>query len=67
MTELDAKVVPNSLWRHRNGAMYKVLFLTNELNTEQYPLTVVYEGRGNGKRWSRPLADWHRSMTFVSY
>lgn len=53
-----------SKWRHRNGASYTVIMLTN-LYTESpevYPITVVYRG-DNGKVWSRPLNDWHRSMT----
>lgn len=52
-----------SVWMHRNGNLYRVLFLTNGSDRPAtYPRTVVYEGE-NGARWSRPLADWHRSMT----
>ena len=53
-----------SEWRHTNGNLYHVLCIANE-HTErpdQYPVTVVYQG-DNGRIWSRPLSDWHRSMT----
>ena len=55
---------PRSVWQHRDGDIYKVVMLANEA-TEQpdrYPVTVVYRGK-DGKVWSRPLSDWHRSMT----
>ena len=52
-------------WQHTNGARYIVRSYTNQHSTNpKYPLTVVYEGTG-GKMWSRPAADWHRSMTPV--
>jgi len=54
-----------SVWRHHSGRYYEVLFLTNEHDRSDYPRTVVYQGQ-NGKRWSGPLADWHRRMTFAS-
>lgn len=58
-------VKPSSRWRHTNGNEYVVLFLTNENSTRpNYPVTVVYAGPG-GHRWSRPLSDWHRSMTLI--
>lgn len=52
-----------SRWMHRNGTVYIVLFLTNTHSTDyrRYPPVVVYRGE-NGKRWSRPAADWDRSM-----
>ena len=53
-----------SKWRHTNGIKYKVIAIANELNTEKYPTTVVYEGK-NGKVWSRPLSDWYRSFTEI--
>lgn len=55
---------PGSVWSHRNGNVYEVLFLTNVTDSYDvhYPLTVVYKG-ANGKTWSRVAADWHRSMT----
>lgn len=59
-------VEENSLWKHTNGNIYRVLFLTNTaaLFPEIYPITVVYKGM-NGNVWSRPLSDWHRSMTII--
>lgn len=57
-----------SLWQHTSKRIYRVLFVTNnkgDADSERrakYPPTVVYEGV-NGKRWSRPLHDWARSMT----
>lgn len=59
-----APVTAGSLWRHYNGNVYTVLLVANQesANEERYPKTVVYIG-GNGKCWSRPLDDWHRSMT----
>lgn len=57
-----------SRWRHRDGhTSYTVEAITNESTErpEQYPVTIVYRG-GNGKLWSRPAHDWHRSMTFES-
>jgi hypothetical protein len=55
-----------SHWIHTNGEEYEVICYTNTATTlpEKYPITVIYSGR-NGKIWSRPLADWHRSMTPV--
>lgn len=59
-------VTPKSRWKHRNGNVYTVLFIANHAseNEERYPKTVVYQGE-NGNIWSRPLSDWHRSMTFL--
>lgn len=57
-------VTANSEWIHTNGNKYIVLCIANE-HTErpnQYPVTVVYQGE-NLKIWSRPLTEWHRSMT----
>jgi predicted alpha/beta hydrolase len=57
---------PTSEWQHSNGVLYVVLCIANEF-TEQpdrYPQTVVYMGL-NGRVWSRPATDWHRSMTLV--
>lgn len=57
---------PQSRWRHTNGNLYTVLCIANEFTErpEQYPPTVVYQG-DNGRIWSRPVADWARSMTPV--
>jgi hypothetical protein len=55
-----------SLWKHRNGNIYRVLLITNMQSTkEEYPVTVVYEGYVNREIWSRPLSTWHSSMTQV--
>ena len=58
---------PSSRWQHINGNYYNVLLIANEhsQNQENYPTTVVYRG-DNNLVWSRPLRDWHRSMTLVS-
>lgn len=58
------EVTPLSRWRHSNGNTYAVILIANDHseNQDRYPTTVVYRGY-NGKTWSRPLSDWHRSMT----
>jgi hypothetical protein len=53
---------PGSVWQHRNGNIYYVVSVTNLLDVERYPKTVVYQG-ANGRLWSRPADDWHRSFT----
>lgn len=60
---LSGIVVPTegSRWLHYNGNVYTVLFCVNNLDTEDYPCSVVYEGPG-GRRWTRRLADWHHSF-----
>lgn len=60
-------LMPESYWRHRNGIIYKLLFITNRdtLLPDKYPVTVVYQGVANGKLWSKPLGDWCRSMTYI--
>lgn len=64
---MNSEVRENTRWKHRNGCLYTVLFLTNEHTErpETYPVSVVYKG-DNGNVWSRPLSDWHRSMTEVT-
>lgn len=56
---------PGSTWRHRNGAEYRVLFVTNRHHaSDAHPPDVVYESLDHPERkWSRPLADWARSFT----
>ena len=54
-----------SFWKSGSGSMYKVLHITNEENTEYFPLTVVYEGE-NKKMLSCELKYWPIGMTFVS-
>ena len=60
-----ATPTPGSVWRHRNGAEYRVLFLTNQHHDSSgHPPNVVYESLDHSERkWSRPLADWARSFT----
>ena len=53
------------IWMHYNGRKYRVLFIANDNGNEKYPPHVVYENTESGSKWSRLLADWHRSMTFV--
>ena len=56
----------NSTWRHKNGALYKVAVITNVGSTRaEYPPTVVYFNVMTDTCWSRPVSDWHRSMTRV--
>ena len=58
------EVTPLSRWKHSNGNTYAVLLITNEHseNQDRYPTTVVYRDY-DYKTWSKPLSDWHRSMT----
>lgn len=65
-TRVAATHIPedNSLWMHKSGDLYRVLFVTNLLSEkEDYIPTVVYEHEVSGIKWSRPLTDWARSMT----
>ena len=60
----DHTVFVGSLWHHKNGNKYEVITIANsETKTDRYPVTVVYKNIDNGTIWSRPLSDWHRSMT----
>lgn len=52
-------------YKHRNGNIYTVLFLTNSGGREKHPVDVVYIGQ-NGKIWSRRLTDWDRSFTLLN-
>ena len=56
--------VMGSMWRHKSGTLYVVADLTN-MGSERadYPPTVVYFDQATGKRWSRPVSEWSRSMT----
>jgi hypothetical protein len=69
MSDLDLApatgIVPDSLWRHHSGRRYHVVFLTNEFsaNTEKYPVTVVYRGVVNGRRWSKSRERFLATMT----
>lgn len=67
MTE-NQTPTPGSVWEHHSSRLYKVLFLTNTAGDGvTCPHTVVYEGYHNTppNRWSGPLSDWHRRMTYV--
>jgi hypothetical protein len=52
-------------FKHKNGNIYTVLFLTNIDSTPEHPIDVVYMGQ-NGKIWSRRLSDWDRSFTLLN-
>ena len=60
------EVTPLSRWTHGNGSTYTVIIVTNEHseNQDRYPTTVVYRDY-DYKTWSKPLSDWHRSMTKI--
>lgn len=57
----------DSVWQHYNGQRYKVLLIAGQHseNLERYPITVVYQNIENKRIWTRPLNDWHRSMTKI--
>lgn len=56
------KPIEGQQYKHKNGNIYTVLFLTNTENLrEDHPIQVVYQGE-NGNKWSRPLSDWYRSF-----
>lgn len=57
----------NSVWSHRNGNVYQVLDYTNVESDRQddYPTTVVYRNLDDGRKYSRRLVDWDRSMSWV--
>jgi hypothetical protein len=59
---------PGQFWRHRNGILYRVLFVANEgSDSPTYPPTVCYYTADrpfeHARKWARQLHDWHRSMT----
>jgi len=64
--EVVRGVERGSLWQHKVGGKYLVLNLTNvhAVHPGTYKVTVVYQDE-DGLIWSRPLSDWHRSMTRV--
>jgi len=53
-------------YKHRNGNIYTVLFLTNIHTSieliESHPVDVIYIGQ-NGRLWSKRLSDWNKSFT----
>lgn len=64
------KMMNGKQYKHNNGNIYTVLFLTNTASStdsspetlKNHPIDVVYMGQ-NGKVWSRRLSDWDRSFT----
>lgn len=64
---LKMPVNTHSIWRHTNGNTYEVLMHTNIETKDpvRYPTTVVYRNTKNNAMYSRPISDWHRSMTLV--
>lgn len=57
-----------SVWSHHNGNIYRVLDYTNVESDRQddYPTTIIYQNTANGKKYSRKLVDWARSMVEIS-
>lgn len=62
------EVMPLDVWRHKNGADYRVLFVANTHHeSEKHPPVVVYETlRDLDLKCSRSLSDWHRSFTLLN-
>lgn len=54
----------NAFYRHRNGNLYEVTGFNNEEHARQdeYPTKVEYRNYMTGKKYSRDLVDWWRSM-----
>ena len=53
-----------TIWTHRNGISYKVVGFSNtESTNDKYPVMIHYDNAETGSHWSRPAADWDRSMT----
>lgn len=60
------EVREGSTWRHTNGNVYQVLFLTNADNqNDKYPTSVVCRNINNDTKWSRYLSEWYRSMVEI--
>lgn len=56
----------DSLWQHYTGIQYRVVLYTNgDGSRPDYPKTIVYKNIRTGDHYSRPLSDWHRSMTEI--
>lgn len=60
-----------SIWRHRNGNLYRVEEIGNaesvvDGRSVRYPPTVWYRNTANNKPYNRRVDDWHRSMTEVT-
>lgn len=55
-----------SIWRHKNGRLYKVLMILNRDTTDliERPPIVAYQDE-DGRMYGRRLAKWYESMTEV--
>ena len=63
---MNGDLISGSRWRHRNGNVYTVLFLTNVCSIKpEYLTTVVYQGVVNKNLWSRPAHSWGKSFTRI--
>lgn len=62
------EVLPEDVWRYKDRADYRVLFVANTRHeSDKHPPVVVYETlRDPTAKWTRPLSDWHRSFTLQS-
>ena len=65
---LQPEVLPGDVWRYKDRADYRVLFVANTCNkSDNHPPAVVYETlRDPTAKWTQPLSDWHRSFTLQS-
>lgn len=56
-----------STWRHRNGNEYIITGLSNveTPGKPEYPPTVHYVNKRNGKKYSGKASDWFRRMTLI--
>lgn len=53
-----------SRWMHRNGNTYVVMNYANKkYKLPKYPVTIIYYNLHTEEVYTRPLADWERSMT----
>lgn len=55
--DTDGLPIVGSRWRHHSGRIYVILMITNidSKDPEKFPVTAVYQGSDNGKRWSRSV------------
>lgn len=55
--DTDGLPITGSRWRHHSGRIYVILMITNidSKDPAKFPVTAVYQGSDNGKRWSRPV------------
>ena len=55
-----------SVWTHdKTGNLYTVEMISNVGTTkpDDFPVTVIYRSFETDDLWSRPVAEWHRSMS----